>query len=290
MSVSSVRHNEQASSRCEPSIGTADAAGSMKRSTSGTELSDDSTEQISRDVIHESSADSSTASIPRAGGPDRRSDRVVHGLTRVDSAASAGHPPRDDRSSVARGSGRLQHDLSGGVRRHAALGMAFGAVETHTKRPAVDRARLLGLPVMPVVASHARARLGGIEGLDSSVAGIADEHSKPRPRTNTGSWSWAVRAPWESLTGLGCRWARSSPGSSSKRFPSRRFECEILAWLGDSLEMQHRKLATLKRRPDAVIIYSGHNEFAARFEEERDPWLDEEPRTWLFRFRSIERP
>jgi hypothetical protein len=64
--------------------------------------------------------------------------------------------------------------------------------------------------------------------------------------------------------------------------PSRRFECEILAWLGDSLEMQHRKLATLKRRPDAVIIYSGHNEFAARFEEERDPWLDEEPRTWLF--------
>ena len=45
--------------------------------------------------------------------------------------------------------------------------------------------------------------------------------------------------------------------------PSRRFECEILAWLGDSLEMQHRKLATLKRRPDAVIIYSGHNEFAA---------------------------
>ena len=64
--------------------------------------------------------------------------------------------------------------------------------------------------------------------------------------------------------------------------PSRRFECEILAWLGDSLEMQHRKLATLKRRPSAVIIYSGHNEFAARFEEERDPWLDEEPRTWLF--------
>jgi hypothetical protein len=66
--------------------------------------------------------------------------------------------------------------------------------------------------------------------------------------------------------------------------PSRRFECEILAWLGDSLEMQHRKLATLKRRPNAVIIYSGHNEFAARFEEERDPWLDEEPRTQVFRF------
>ncbi|MGP0065261.1 MAG: tetratricopeptide repeat protein [Isosphaeraceae bacterium] len=59
--------------------------------------------------------------------------------------------------------------------------------------------------------------------------------------------------------------------------PKRRFDCEILAWLGDSLEKQHHKLAGLKHRPDAVIIYSGHNEFAARFEEERDSWDVEEP-------------
>ena len=59
--------------------------------------------------------------------------------------------------------------------------------------------------------------------------------------------------------------------------PDRRFLCEILAWLGDSLEMQHHKLAALQRRPDAVIIYSGHNEFAARFEEQREAWLGEEP-------------
>ncbi len=68
--------------------------------------------------------------------------------------------------------------------------------------------------------------------------------------------------------------------------PERRFECEILAWLGDSLEKQHRKLAGIRRRPDAVIIYSGHNEFVARFEngrEERDPGIDEEPRSWLLR-------
>ncbi len=57
----------------------------------------------------------------------------------------------------------------------------------------------------------------------------------------------------------------------------RRFECEILAWLGDSLEDQHRKLAAIKQRPNMVIIYSGHNEFTARFEEEREGWLDEEP-------------
>jgi hypothetical protein len=65
--------------------------------------------------------------------------------------------------------------------------------------------------------------------------------------------------------------------------PGRRFECEILAQLGHSLEQQHHKLAEIEHRPHVVIIYSGHNEFAARYEEERDAWLDEEPRTWLLR-------
>jgi len=51
--------------------------------------------------------------------------------------------------------------------------------------------------------------------------------------------------------------------------PGRRFEVETLAWLGDSLEKQHQKLAGISRRPDAVIVYSGHNEFAARYEENR---------------------
>ncbi len=65
--------------------------------------------------------------------------------------------------------------------------------------------------------------------------------------------------------------------------PGRPIECEILAWLGDSLEDQHRKLAALKQRPSMVIIYSGHNEFTARFEEEREGWLDEEPGNRLIR-------
>ncbi len=62
---------------------------------------------------------------------------------------------------------------------------------------------------------------------------------------------------------------------------NRRFTCEILAWLGDSLELQHRKLADLKERPDMVIIYSGHNEFAARYEEEREASTGEEAGVWL---------
>jgi hypothetical protein len=63
--------------------------------------------------------------------------------------------------------------------------------------------------------------------------------------------------------------------------PDRTFECEILAWLGDSLEAQHHKLAAARRRPHAVIIYSGHNEFAARFGEEHESYLEEVPRNAL---------
>ncbi len=69
----------------------------------------------------------------------------------------------------------------------------------------------------------------------------------------------------------------------SEAIADRRFECEMLAFPGDSLEMQHHRLADLKRRPDAVIIYAGHNEFVARFEEEREGWLDEQAGTGLAR-------
>jgi len=60
----------------------------------------------------------------------------------------------------------------------------------------------------------------------------------------------------------------------AEAIPERRFEPQILAWLGDSLEAQHQKLAQISHRPDAVIIYSGHNEFAWRFEENRDHTID----------------
>lgn len=52
--------------------------------------------------------------------------------------------------------------------------------------------------------------------------------------------------------------------------PGRRFRPEILAQSGDTLEGQHRRLATLTRKPDVLIVYAGHNEFSARF-----PWLRE---------------
>src|SRR5262249_46987932 len=45
--------------------------------------------------------------------------------------------------------------------------------------------------------------------------------------------------------------------------PERRFHPEVLAVPGQTLEQQHQRLAGLKRRPDALIIYAGHNEFHA---------------------------
>jgi hypothetical protein len=50
-----------------------------------------------------------------------------------------------------------------------------------------------------------------------------------------------------------------------RAIPSRRFHLEILAVGGSTLEQQHQRLAGLKRRPDLLIVYAGHNEFHSRF-------------------------
>ena len=47
--------------------------------------------------------------------------------------------------------------------------------------------------------------------------------------------------------------------------PKRKVEVQVLAEAGATLGDMCGKLAELKHRPDALIIYSGHNEFQARF-------------------------
>ncbi len=61
--------------------------------------------------------------------------------------------------------------------------------------------------------------------------------------------------------------------------PGRIVHVEVLAQAGDTLEGQYDKLAGLKRRPDAVLVYCGHNEMQRGI-----PWsrrvihyLDERP-------------
>jgi tetratricopeptide (TPR) repeat protein len=51
--------------------------------------------------------------------------------------------------------------------------------------------------------------------------------------------------------------------------PGMRFRALVLAKPGDTLEGQYRALANLRRRPDAVIVYCGHNEFFSRIASRR---------------------
>lgn len=62
-----------------------------------------------------------------------------------------------------------------------------------------------------------------------------------------------------------------------RALPGRRFQADVLAYLGASLTDMHLKLAGIEQRPAAILIYSGHNEFTGRFEEERDVNLDKAP-------------
>ncbi len=57
----------------------------------------------------------------------------------------------------------------------------------------------------------------------------------------------------------------------------RRVDLDIRAGMGKNLEDMHKGLTGLKRKPDAMIIYSGHNEFLSRFETHRDAGYSEAP-------------
>ncbi len=61
--------------------------------------------------------------------------------------------------------------------------------------------------------------------------------------------------------------------------PDRRVRVRVLAERGAALEAQHQKLAQLRERPDVVIVYSGHNEFLARFSLEARTYYYDDERT-----------
>lgn len=51
-------------------------------------------------------------------------------------------------------------------------------------------------------------------------------------------------------------------------FPGRPVELDVWAKGGATLELMHNKLASLTYRPEALLVYVGHNEFSARY-----PWM-----------------
>ncbi len=92
--------------------------------------------------------------------------------------------------------------------------------------------------------------------------------------------SSALGAPYEDWLSVGAIVGREL----ERAIPGGRFHVSVLAEKGASLERMHHKLAALERRPDALIVYSGHNEFLARFTLENQTvyYDDERPaaRAW----------
>ena len=210
------------------------------------------------------------------GAVDRRRHRVIDGISRLGAATAAADAARARRGALAERARRLLRGLPGLLCRHAALGMDAGALMADAEGPAGHCERVSDRIFLSCFAGFDRARVDRLASLDASVSDPADQvcarvaRGIPDRRARRLERAGEPYRPWLSV-GQIVAWRLQ------QAIPGRQFPCEILAWLGDSLETQHHKLAALERRPDAVIIYSGHNEFAARFEEEREGWLDEEP-------------
>jgi lysophospholipase L1-like esterase len=63
-----------------------------------------------------------------------------------------------------------------------------------------------------------------------------------------------------------------------RAIPWRMFHVEVQARPGWTLEQMHQRLVESRSRPDAVVIYAGHNEFASRFGWSSDvPYYVDEP-------------
>ena len=90
--------------------------------------------------------------------------------------------------------------------------------------------------------------------------------------------SSADRAPSEFPTRIGFPSAAIVGRELERAIPSHRFRVDVLAEMGATLEAMQLKLAGLTHRPDAMIVYSGHNEFLGRYAfSKRVAYYDDDP-------------
>ena len=79
-----------------------------------------------------------------------------------------------------------------------------------------------------------------------------------------------VECPGPALPGLALDRPDRCLEAPGRRLPDRRVVADVLAREGAMLEEMHQKLAGIKHRPDVLIVFSGHNEFQARFPWDQD--------------------
>lgn len=109
---------------------------------------------------------------------------------------------------------------------------------------------------------------------------FADDGDADRPiRITVLGESSAEGVPYNQWLSIG----KTVAWGLGRAIPGRRFQEVVLANSGDTLEIQHRKLANIKHRPDVLILYCGHNEFSARIPNSRDRsyYIDDDaPSEW----------
>jgi hypothetical protein len=150
-------------------------------------------------------------------------------------------------SAIARSRSRV--DNQPGWRRHPGAARCFLVCGTS----------LLGILM---AETGAAAWLGWIHRLPSLPTKYAKQVNPPGEFTIVViGESSALGVPYEGWLSIGAIVGREL----ERAIPSQQFHVEVLADKGATLEAMQLKLAGLTRRPDALIVYSGHNEFLARY-------------------------
>jgi hypothetical protein len=125
----------------------------------------------------------------------------------------------------------------------------------------------------------AALRLSVMHGVPSLSPGdqeLPSQRSDPGGETETNvvvlGESSAVGMPFEKWLSVG----KIVVWQLEQAMPTRGFHLELVAQRGDTLKGQYQKLASLTRRPDLLIVYCGHNEFAnISWSRRVDHYIDE---------------
>jgi hypothetical protein len=118
----------------------------------------------------------------------------------------------------------------------------------------------------PIPGAHARAASSPIPALPGRSSSEAHPHAPGPLRILVVGESSARGEPYHPWISVGqiVGWKLESV------FPGWPVRVEIWAEGGATLAKMHHRLASLTYRPDALILYVGHNEFQARY-----PWMRE---------------
>jgi hypothetical protein len=161
--------------------------------------------------------------------------------------------------------------LAGSLLGAATLGAVFWRSRRRgIKRPMVARglllcaACLISLAFAEAISVAARAPVRSAPSTPASDPLLPTEFAEPEADSEVTmvvlGESSAAGVPYDEWLSVG----QIVAWQLGKLMPEKRFRADVQATPGNMLDDQHRKFARLQRRPDAVIVYCGHNVFFSR--------------------------